>query len=187
MSLRHILFDLDETLYPSSSGLLDAISRKMTEYVSDLLGLDPGEAARMRKNWGKKYGTTLGGLVNDYGLSDPEGYLFYTHAVSIGDYLNKDLELIEVLSSISQPKSILTNSPMEHSERVLGYLEIIDQFEYIFDIRFNAFIGKPVLSTYEKASTLRHFLRYRSMFCLWMTVWIIYFHSGNWGAYSFSR
>ena len=57
-------------------------------------------------------------------------------------------DVVAVLGSIALPKSILTNSPLEHAQRILAYLEIGHLFERIFDIRTNAFRGKPEKELY---------------------------------------
>ena len=38
------VFDLDNTLYPASCGLMAAVSSRMTEFVSDVLRLEPDAA-----------------------------------------------------------------------------------------------------------------------------------------------
>ena len=67
--------------------------------------------------------------------------------------MNRDPELAQVLNDLAIPKSILTNSPLEHAERVLDYLQVRNCFEHIFDIRFNNLSGKPYPEIYQK--TLR--------------------------------
>jgi len=147
-TVTYLLFDLDETLYPSSSGMVHEISRRMTRYVSRLLDLDEGSAARIRRELSRKHGTTLTGLMSEHNFKDPESYLEYAHPTDVERYLHKDPELIAALGSIELPKSVLTNSPSEHARRILRYLEIEQFFERIFDIRTNAFRGKPDREVY---------------------------------------
>jgi putative hydrolase of the HAD superfamily len=146
--ITYLLFDLDETLYPSSSGMVEEVSRRMTGYVSRYLGLDEAGAARVRRRLSRKHGTTLLGLIREYDFQDPEDYLEYTHPPDVQRYLHKDAGLPAALSSIALPKSILTNAPAEHARRILEYLEIDSLFERIFDIRTNHFRGKPEKSAY---------------------------------------
>jgi putative hydrolase of the HAD superfamily len=146
--ITYLLFDLDETLYPSSSGIVEEVSRRMTLYVSRYLDLDEASAARVRSRLSRKHGTTLLGLIREYGFQDPEDYLEYTHPPDVHRYLHKDAELPTALGSIALPKSILTNAPAEHARRVLEYLEIGRLFERIFDIRTNHFHGKPERAVY---------------------------------------
>jgi putative hydrolase of the HAD superfamily len=148
--VSYLLIDLDETLYPSSSGLIGEISGRMTRFVADYLQLGEEKAARLRRRLSREHGTTLTGLMNEYGFQEPEAYLEFSHPVEVERFLHKDPELAQALSSIPLPKSILTNSPWEHAVRILRYLEIEHLFEKIFDIRFSEFRGKPDKAVYRK-------------------------------------
>ena len=44
--IRNWIFDLDNTLYPSSSNLFALIDVRMGEYIMELLGCDAVEAPR---------------------------------------------------------------------------------------------------------------------------------------------
>jgi putative hydrolase of the HAD superfamily len=149
-SIRYLLVDLDETLYPSSSGMVAEISHRMTRFVAAYLKVDERRAAGIRRELSRRHGTTLNGLIEEYGLADPETYLEFTHPVEVGRYLRRDPDLVRALSSIMLPMSILTNSPREHAIRVLEYLDILPLFERIFDIRFNELRGKPDPEVYLK-------------------------------------
>jgi putative hydrolase of the HAD superfamily len=147
----YLLCDLDETLYPTSCGLMQAVSARMSAFVAEYLGVGREEAARIRARLRVTYGTTLTGLMREYGLQVAEQYLAYTHDVPVGDFLTEDPRLAEALASIPLPKSVLTNSPLEHAERVLNRLGIRGRFERVFDLRFNGFIGKPDPAVYNRA------------------------------------
>jgi putative hydrolase of the HAD superfamily len=147
-TVTYLLFDLDETLYPSSSGMVKEISRRMTRYVSRFLNLDEDSAARIRRHLSQKHGTTLTGLMSEHNFKDPESYLEYAHPVDVERFLHKDPELVATLASIDLPKSILTNAPAEHARRILAYLEIEHFFQRIFDIRMSGFRGKPERGVY---------------------------------------
>jgi putative hydrolase of the HAD superfamily len=142
------LFDLDETLYPSSSGMVTEISQRMTSFVSRLLDLDEDAASRLRRSLSRKHGTTLTGLMAEHDFRDPESYLEFAHPVDVERYLAKDPQLVEALASLRLPMSILTNAPAEHARRILRYLEIEHYFERIFDIRMSNFRGKPEREVY---------------------------------------
>jgi putative hydrolase of the HAD superfamily len=152
-SITYLLVDLDETLYPASSGMVEEISRRMTRYVSQYLKLDEDNAARIRRELSQKHGATLTGLMTEHNFTDPESYLEFVHPTDVGRYLHKDPELASTLSSVAPPKSILTNAPREHARRILEYLEIAHLFERIFDIRTNDFRGKPEKEIYHRVLT----------------------------------
>jgi putative hydrolase of the HAD superfamily len=147
-TITYLLFDLDETLYPSSSGMVGEISRRMTRYVSRFLNLDEKSAARLRRDLSRRHGTTLTGLMNEHAFKDPESYLEFAHPADVERFLRKDPDLVSALGSIPLPKSILTNAPAEHARRILKYLEIETFFERIFDIRMSGFRGKPERGVY---------------------------------------
>jgi putative hydrolase of the HAD superfamily len=147
----YLLSDLDETLYPSSCGLMQAVSARMSLFVAQYLKVGAEEAAGIRRRLRLTYGTTLTGLMREYGLQVAEQYLAFTHDVPVESFLSADPQLSAALSSIPLPKAVLTNSPLEHAERVLVRLGIHRLFERIFDLRFNAFTGKPDLGVYRRA------------------------------------
>jgi putative hydrolase of the HAD superfamily len=147
----YLLSDLDETLYPSSCGLMQAVSARMSLFVAQYLKVGAEEAAGIRRRLRLTYGTTLTGLMREYGLQVAEQYLAFTHDVPVESFLSADPQLSAALSSIPLPKAVLTNSPLEHAERVLVRLGIRRLFERIFDLRFNAFTGKPDLGVYRRA------------------------------------
>jgi putative hydrolase of the HAD superfamily len=148
-SIRHLLFDLDETLYPTSSGLVQEISRRMTLFVARFAGVPEEEAGRIRASLSRRYGTTLTGLMREHGLRDPEEYLTFTHPLEIERYLTKDPQLAPALAAITLPKSVLTNAPLEHALRILEFLEVRPLFERVFDIRANGYRVKPDSEVYR--------------------------------------
>jgi putative hydrolase of the HAD superfamily len=147
----YLLSDLDETLYPSSCGLMQAVSARMSLFVARYLKVGQEEAARIRRRLRVVYGTTLTGLMREHGLEVAEQYLAFTHDVPVDSFLSEDPQLAEALSSIPLPKSVLTNSPLEHAERILARLGVRRLFERVFDLRFNRFTGKPDPGVYRRA------------------------------------
>jgi putative hydrolase of the HAD superfamily len=103
------------------------------------------------------YGTTLGGLLHNAGLTDPEEFMYEVHPNNIESFIEYDSGLRPMLAGIDIPKSIFTNSPSEHAERVLDYFGIKDCFREIFDIRFSRFVGKPHIQSYRNVlSVVNH-------------------------------
>jgi putative hydrolase of the HAD superfamily len=149
--VRLVLFDLDNTLYPESSGMDHDITRRMVEYVARYLGMTPEEAHRFRHERAKKYGTTLEWLTAEHGFSDPESYFAAVHPEGEEKCISYDPELPRILDALPPRKAILTNSPIEHARRVLSKLDVADRFEAIYDIRFNGLRGKPHAEAYRRA------------------------------------
>jgi putative hydrolase of the HAD superfamily len=150
MNLRHILFDLDDTLYRSSSGMFPEIRRRMTTFVARFFGLSREKAFRKRQEFVDRYGTTLGGLLESGALTDPELFLEEVHPENVGSFIAPDPGLRPALLSIDCPKSVFTNSPREHAERILDFFGIRDCFREIYDIRFSGFQGKPRADAYRR-------------------------------------
>jgi putative hydrolase of the HAD superfamily len=141
---------MDETLYPASSGLLKEVNHRITLFVGEFFQIDIQKARERRQYLSQTYGTTLGGLVTEHSFRDMDRYFEAVHPRDISAFLSKDQGLVQMLSDLPVPKSVFTNSPMEHALRVLDFLEIRDQFEHIFDLRFNQLLGKPHLSAFRR-------------------------------------
>jgi len=150
MQINYLLLDLDNTLYNASTGLFEEISRRMTAFVAGFFKIPADKAASLRMEYSNRYGTTLGGLLAEGGLLDPEQFIHDVHPTGVDQYIPEDPALGPMLESIPLPKAILTNSPSEHADRVLARLGIRDCFEHIFDIRFSGFMGKPVTDCYTR-------------------------------------
>jgi putative hydrolase of the HAD superfamily len=147
MPLSTVLFDLDNTLYPASSGLMHTVDTRITEYVQNLLGVDPAEAMQLRRQYFVDYGTTLRGLQQHHAV-DPEDYLAYVHDLALESFLASDAELDHLLSEVGATKAIFTNAPGDYARRVLATLGIERHFESVFDIRFHGFQPKPDPAAY---------------------------------------
>jgi putative hydrolase of the HAD superfamily len=149
--LSLVLFDLDNTLYPESAGMDRDITRRMIDYVAGFLGMSQEEARRFRHERAKKYGTTLEWLRAEQGFTDTEDYFAAVHPAGEEYCIEADPELERVLDALPQRKAVLTNSPMEHAERVLAKLGVADRFDAVYDIRFNGLKGKPWPEAYRRA------------------------------------
>ena len=150
MEIAHLLFDLDSTLYAPDSDMTKGFLERTITLVADFFHISREEAAERRLSNLPHYSTTLEWMRHE-GLTDIERYLAYIHPESEADELDADENLRPLLTSIDMPKSILTNSPLEHAERVLKKLNVADEFESICDIRDCNFRGKPYETAYRAA------------------------------------
>jgi putative hydrolase of the HAD superfamily len=148
MTIRAILFDLDNTLYPATSGVMQHIDRRIGEYVEQILGITGDEALNIRRHYYSTYGTTLRGLQQHYPHVETDEYLRFVHDVAIEEFLARDAALDDMLARLDVPKVIFTNSPREHAERVLQALGLAHHFERIFDLRYFNFVAKPDPASY---------------------------------------
>jgi putative hydrolase of the HAD superfamily len=148
--LRYLLLDLDNTLYPDSSGMERDILARMTAYLAAYLGLSLREARERRRERVKDFGTTLEWLMAEEGFVEVEDYFAKVHPEGEERCLSPEPSLGALLDSLPLPKAVFTNSPREHADRVLRRLGIADRFEGIYDIRFNGLKGKPHPEAYAR-------------------------------------
>jgi len=146
--IRHLLLDLDNTLYPAS-GLMDqGISRRMQEFVTRFLQVSPDEAVKLRNEGLKTCGTTLEWLRAEHGLVDMNVFFEAVHPASEIGELASDPGLRSYLLSLGLPMTLLTNAPMIHATRVLDFFNIRDIFLGVFDLTFHNGKGKPHPSSF---------------------------------------
>ena len=150
MTVKNIIFDLDNTLYSPTSAMDAGISRRMMAAVVDFLGMDLDAASELRHKNVPYYSTTLEWL-RSRGLTDVEGYFAKVHPDNEADELAYDKDLRSFLQSIEQKKIVLTNAPREHADRVLEKLKIADLFSAVVDIRACGLLGKPYANSYKIA------------------------------------
>jgi len=141
--IRHLLLDLDNTLYPSSDAMDEGITKRMLAFVADYLKLDHAEAVRLRAERLPMYGTTLEWLTREHGLADPVPYFAAVHPEEEIDELTPDPCLRPYLQSLGLPMTLLTNAPMAHAARVLRFFGIEDLFLGVFDLTWHGGRGKP--------------------------------------------
>ncbi len=150
---RFFLFDVDDTLYPSNSGLWDVIGERITTYMIERVGVDPRRVNELRKQYLENFGTALNGLRHDYDI-DADDYLQYVHDLPLDHYLKPDPALDAMLSRIPLEKVIFTNSDAAHSTRVINRLGVAHHFARIIDIRALEFTNKPDPLAYQKVLTM---------------------------------
>ena len=141
------LFDLDNTLYPVRCNLFAQTDRRMGEYISRLLDVHYDDAKLMQKEYWRKHGTTLRGLMLEHRI-EPTEFLDYVHDI---DYAPVDASplLDAALGRLGGRKIVFTNGTVQHATRVLERLGVSHHFEAIYDIVAAAYIPKPEMSVYR--------------------------------------
>jgi putative hydrolase of the HAD superfamily len=147
--LRYAVFDLDNTLYPPSSGLWAAIGQRIGLFMVERLGMRPEEVTERRRAYLNAFGTTLTGLMHDYDI-DPGEFLRFAHDLPLEKYLCYDAALDEMLERLPLRKVIFTNADAAHASRVLSHLGISGHFDRIVDILTLGLINKPDRRAYDK-------------------------------------
>lgn len=141
--IRHILFDLDNTLYPKSNLMDKKITERMFQFIADFLQVPFEDARILQRQHRALYGTTLEWLEKEHHFTDREAYFAAVHPPSELQELEPNPGLRGFLQSLNMPLSLLTNAPLAHAERVLRFFNIYDLFLGIFDITYHNGIGKP--------------------------------------------
>jgi putative hydrolase of the HAD superfamily len=149
--IRHILFDLDNTLYSAGCGLENRCFARIQEFAASFLGMSREESESLRGEAMKCYGTTLEWLCTEKGFTAIDDYFAYVHPEDEADCLPPNPDLRQFLLDLPCPCSVLTNSPRFHAERVIKKLEMEGVFQHIFDITSNGLKGKPHESAFRAA------------------------------------
>jgi putative hydrolase of the HAD superfamily len=142
------VFDLDNTLYPHHLNLWQQVDERIRSYVAEFLKVSKDEAFRVQKDYYKRYGTTMRGLMTEHGLK-PDDYLEYVHQIDHSP-LTPDPALGDALERLPGRKLILTNGTRKHAEAVMARLEIDRHFEDVFDIAAADLDPKPLPQVYQR-------------------------------------
>lgn len=142
------LFDLDNTLYPATSGLFQQVHRRMGEFIERRLGLEPTAARAVQRRLFQNHGTTLRGLMTEYDVP-ADAFLDYVHDIDVS-VLAPNPQLGDVIDGLPGRKLVFTNGSTGHAANVLGRLGIAHAFDGIEDIVASGFLPKPHPAIYER-------------------------------------
>jgi putative hydrolase of the HAD superfamily len=157
MSLpKYLVLDLDNTLYPKSSGLDEAMRLRILSYLVVRHGLTEKQASDARERYVKMYGLSLPGIMNDFDV-DVVDYQEYIHDVDVKAYVKPNAVLNDILKSCPIEKVIYTNSSLPHVERVFSALGISKgMFSHIVDYRATGCIAKPQMESFASMLEIIH-------------------------------
>lgn len=147
--LAHIdtwICDLDNTLYDPAHTIMDQVRERIAAYVRDYFRVDEAESHRIRYEYWKKYGTTLGGMMAEHQV-DPHAYLDFVHDVDMTPLAHCD-RLYAGLAALPGRRLIFTNADAPYAERVLTARGLDDLFEGMFDIHAMVHRPKPAPESY---------------------------------------
>ncbi|KAI9118386.1 hypothetical protein K1719_010718 [Acacia pycnantha] len=126
-----LLFDVDDTLYPLSSGLLEECTHNIIEYMVQRLGIDDKEAPGMNQFLYKSYGTSMAGLKAVGYDFDYDDYHSFVHGRLPYEKLHADFHLRTLLLSLPVRKVIFSNANKVHVAEVLKRLGLEGCFDEI--------------------------------------------------------
>ena len=139
--IRDWIFDLDNCLYPASTGLFALIDERMGAYIQRLLDCDPVEARRVQKSHFHEHGTTLAGLMKEHGV-DPHDFLGDVHDIAL-DRVQCDERLGRLLLQLPGRRFVFTNGDAPYARRVLARIGVGDHFDDLHDIHASSYRPKP--------------------------------------------
>jgi putative hydrolase of the HAD superfamily len=142
------VFDLDNTLYPHHLNLWQQVDDRIRAYVSGFLKVSKDEAFRVQKDYYKRYGTTMRGLMAEHGMK-PDDYLEFVHQIDHSP-LTPNPALGAALEKLPGRKLILTNGTRKHADAVMKKLAVHQHFDDVFDIIAADLEPKPARKTYER-------------------------------------
>ncbi|CAK0747115.1 putative hydrolase of the HAD superfamily [uncultured Gammaproteobacteria bacterium] len=119
----------------------------MGEFIADRFELPYDEARRCQKRLFRTHGTTLRGLMVEYGVN-PVSFLDYVHAINLS-VLSPDARMAKALAALPGRKLVYTNASTAHARAVLDRIGLADQIELIHDITAADFLPKPDPRPYQ--------------------------------------
>ena len=152
--MKYLLLDLDGVCYGSHNGyplekVFGLVSKRMTLFIQEKLGLDENKAKELQTNYFYKYNTSLNGLMLHHNVIGDE-FLKYVHDIDIS-FMKEDKIMRNELENLNMEKFIFTNGSAEHAQNILTRLGIYDIFgkEKVFDIKDAGYVPKPEAQTFD--------------------------------------
>jgi putative hydrolase of the HAD superfamily len=142
------VFDLDNTLYPHHLNLWKQVDERIRDYIARFLAITHDEAFRLQKEYYKRYGTSMRGLMTEHGMK-PDDFLEFVHQIDHSP-LEPNAALGAAIEALPGRKLILTNGTRRHADAVLARLELDRHFEDVFDIMAAELEPKPSPQTYDR-------------------------------------
>jgi putative hydrolase of the HAD superfamily len=143
-----LFFDLDDTLYPRTAGVVPRVDRRINRFLEERVGIAAGEVDETRRRYWREHGTTLRGLMLHHAV-DPDEYLAFVHDVDLDDVLAPDAALAALLEALPGRKAVFTNGSRRHAERVLARLGVSAAFVAVYALEDLGYVPKPFPTAYE--------------------------------------
>lgn len=142
------VFDLDNTLYPHHLNLWQQVDERIRDYIARYLKVTAEEAFRLQKDYYKRYGTSMRGLMTEHGM-EPDDFLDFVHQIDHSPLI-PNAALGAAIEVLPGRKLILTNGTRRHADAVLARLELDRHFDDVFDIVAAELEPKPSPQTYDR-------------------------------------
>ena len=136
------LFDLDNTLYPPQSAIIEQIIPRMGIFVSNELGISIEESNALCDGYYHRYGGAGRGIQLHYPNVDLNKFSEFSHQVNL-DNVKKATKLKEALQGLKKSRYVFTNSPLPYATRVLKHIDLYDCFDGVFSVEQTGYQMKP--------------------------------------------
>ncbi|MBU3031525.1 pyrimidine 5'-nucleotidase [Paracoccus marinaquae] len=149
MDFAHVdvwIFDLDNTLYPPSMALFPQIEARMTAYVMRLLDVEQDHADHLRRDYWRRHGTTLAGLMAEHAI-DPLAYLSEVHDIDF-TALAPAPDLAAAIGALPGRKLVHTNADSTYARKVLA-ARGLTMFEAVYGVEETGFRPKPAPEAFD--------------------------------------
>lgn len=147
--IKYWIFDLDDTLYPKSSGLDKVIQDALTQYIANYLKISDAEARELCVGYYQKYGSTICGLMETTDIK-PRKFVREVHQNLDLSVITPNPRLSEALANTHGKKYIFTNGSYCHGLRVCKKLGIEKNISGFFGAQSTNFIPKPDPRAFEE-------------------------------------
>lgn len=148
-------FDLDNTLYPKSSGISELMVNRIELFFINYLNLPLKESRILGARFYKDYGLAIKGLIKHFSIDPIEYDRFVDGGLPLDEILKPEQSLTELLDNLSKKGScwIFTNAGKSHATRVLKLLQLESYFSGIIycDYSEENFPHKPDRLAFARA------------------------------------
>jgi putative hydrolase of the HAD superfamily len=124
------------------------VDERIRDFIVQFLRVSKEEAFRVQKDYYRRYGTTMRGLMTEHGL-EPDAFLEMVHEIDHSP-LTPNPALGAAIEKLPGRKLIMTNGTRKHAEAVLRRLQIRHHFDDVFDIAAAELEPKPLPQVYHR-------------------------------------
>lgn len=148
-------FDLDNTLYPKSSGIAELMAQRIELFFVNYLNLPLDESRILGARFYRDYGLAIKGLIKHFSIDPVEYDKFVDGGLPLDEILKPQERLTALLDNLSKQGTcwIFTNAGKSHALRVLELLQLDSFFSGIIycDYSEKNFPAKPDRLAFARA------------------------------------
>lgn len=148
-------FDLDNTLYPKSSGIAELMVERIELFFVNYLKLPLAESRVLGAKFYKDYGLAIKGLIKHFSIDPVEYDMYVDGGLALDEILKPYDELTFLMDRLSKRGTcwVFTNAGKFHATRVLQLLRIDHFFSGVIYCDYSEpdFPAKPDRSAFIRA------------------------------------